>query len=100
MPRRQRIAELVNLIVKGLSQQQLLHHESNTWGVSSEQASRYVHEASDAVKVDLSDIDQLQLSKKCEREEATRYYQWSVSCLRLSSKAATTTTKPSACHSS
>ena len=64
MPRRQRIAELVNLIVKGLSQQQLLHHESNTWGVSSEQASRYVHEASDAVKVDLSDIDQLQLSKK------------------------------------
>jgi len=64
MPRRQRIAELVNLIVKGLSQQQLLHHESNTWGVSSEQAPRYVHEASDAVKVDLSDIDQLQLSKK------------------------------------
>ena len=64
MPRRQRIAELVNLIVKGLSQQQLLHHESNTWGVSSEQAFRYIHEASDAVKVDLSDIDQLQLSKK------------------------------------
>lgn len=49
--------DLANLIVKGLSQRQLMHHVTNSWGLTSEQASRYVREAKDLVKAHLSDID-------------------------------------------
>ena len=56
-----RVEELANLIVKGLSQRQLMHHVTNSWGLSSEQASRYVREARDVVKADLSDIDRVDM---------------------------------------
>ena len=48
-----RVEELANLIVKGLSQRQLMHHVTNSWGLSSEQASHYIREARDVVKADL-----------------------------------------------
>ena len=56
-----RVEELANLIVKGLSQRQLMHHVTDAWGLSSEQASRYVREARDVVKADLSDIDRVDM---------------------------------------
>ena len=56
-----RVEELADLIVKGLSQRQLMHHVTNSWGLSSEQASRYVLEARDVVKADLSDIDRVDM---------------------------------------
>ena len=56
-----RTEELANLIVKGLSQRQLMHHVTDAWGLSSEQASRYVREARDVVKADLSDIDRVDM---------------------------------------
>ncbi|QNI55915.1 hypothetical protein SynBIOSE41_03442 [Synechococcus sp. BIOS-E4-1] len=34
---------------------------TNSWGLSSEQASRYVREARDVVKADLSDIDRVDM---------------------------------------
>ncbi len=48
-----RSPKLVKLIVKGLSQHQLMRHVSNSWGLSSEQASHYIREARDVVKADL-----------------------------------------------
>ena len=56
-----RVEELANLIVKGLSQRQLMLHVTDVWGLSSEQASRYVREARDVVKADLSDIDRVDM---------------------------------------
>ena len=38
-----------------------MHHVTNSWGLSSEQASRYVREARDVVKADLSDIDRVDM---------------------------------------
>ena len=57
----ERVEELANLIVKGLSQRQLMLHVTNSWGLSSEQASRYVREARDVVKAELSDIDRVDM---------------------------------------
>ena len=34
-----------------------MHHVTNSWGLTSEQASRYVREAKDLVKAHFSDID-------------------------------------------
>ena len=56
-----RTEELANLIVKGLSQRQLMHHVITSWGLSAEQAHRYVREARDVVKADLSDIDRVDM---------------------------------------
>ena len=56
-----RVEELANLIVKGLSQRQLMHHVTDSWGLSAEQASRYVREARDVVKADLNDIDRVDM---------------------------------------
>ena len=38
-----------------------MRHVSNSWGLSSEQASRYVREARNVVKADLSDIDRVDM---------------------------------------
>ena len=48
---------MVNLIVQGLTQQQLLRYVTDAWGLSLEQISRYGREAKDVVKADLSDIN-------------------------------------------
>ena len=56
-----RTEELASLIVKGFSQRQLMHHVTETWGLSAEQAHRYVREARDVVKADLSDIDRVDM---------------------------------------
>ncbi len=56
-----RIEALADLIVKGLSQRQLMRHVTESWGLSSVQASRYVREARDVVKADLGDIDRVDM---------------------------------------
>ena len=56
-----RVEEVANLIVKGLSQRQLMHHVTGSWGLSAEQAHRYIREARDAVKADLSDVDRIDM---------------------------------------
>lgn len=52
-----RIEELADLIVKGWSQRQLMSHVTGSWGLSAEQAHRYVREARDVVRCDLGDIE-------------------------------------------
>ena len=56
-----RVEEVANLIVKGLSQRQLMHHVTGSWGLSAELAHRYIREARDVVKADLSDIDRIDM---------------------------------------
>ena len=52
-----RVEELADLIVKGWSQRQLMSHVTCSWGLSSEQAHRYVREARDVVKGDLGEVE-------------------------------------------
>ena len=56
-----RVEELADLIVKGCSQRQLMSHVTCSWGLSSEQAHRYVREARDLVKSDLDDVERADL---------------------------------------
>jgi hypothetical protein len=52
-----RVEELADLLVKGLSQRQLINHERDNWGLSGDQATRYIREARDVVKSDLDDVE-------------------------------------------
>ena len=38
-----------------------MHHVTDTWGLSAEQASRYVREARNVVKADLSESDRVDM---------------------------------------
>ena len=55
--KKRRVEELADLIVKGLSQRQLIHHVRNQWGLCREQARCYIHEARALVEQDLGDLD-------------------------------------------
>ena len=52
-----RIEELADLIVKGYSQRELSRHVTESWGLTSDVATRYIREARDVVKDDLVDLD-------------------------------------------
>ena len=56
-----RVEELADLLVKGLSQRQLINHVRDDWGLSGDQATRYIREARDLVKSDLDDVDRADL---------------------------------------
>ena len=52
-----RVQELADLIVKGLSQRQLMVHVQETYGLSSQRSQAYIREARDVVRNDLVGID-------------------------------------------
>ena len=52
-----RVEELADLIVKGYSQREMIRHVTESWGLTSDVATRYIREARDVVKADLGDID-------------------------------------------
>ena len=56
-----RVEELADLLVKGLSQRQLINHVRDDWGLSGDQATRYIREARDLVKSDLDDVERADL---------------------------------------
>ena len=56
-----RVEEIADLIVKGLSQRQLIHHIRNTWGLGDDSATNYIREARDVVKADLGNIDRVDM---------------------------------------
>ena len=56
-----RIEELADLIVKGYSQRELSRHVTESWGLTSDVATRYIREARDIVKADLVDIDRVDM---------------------------------------
>ena len=56
-----RIEELADLLVKGLSQRQLINHVRDDWGLSGDQATRYIREARDLLKSDLDDVERADL---------------------------------------
>ena len=56
-----RIEELADLIVKGYSQREMVRHVTESWGLTSDVATRYIREARDVVKADLVDIDRVDM---------------------------------------
>ena len=52
-----RIEELADMIVKGYSQREMVRHVTESWGLTSDVATRYIREARDVVKDDLVDLD-------------------------------------------
>ena len=56
-----RVEELADLLVKGLSQRQLINHVRDDWGLSGDQATRYIREARDLFKLDLDDVERADL---------------------------------------
>ena len=56
-----RVEEIADLLVKGLSQRQLINHVRDDWGLSGDQATRYIREARDLVKSDLDDVERADL---------------------------------------
>ena len=52
-----RVEELADLLVKGLSQRQLINHVRDDWGLSGDQATSYSHEARDLIKSDLDGVE-------------------------------------------
>ena len=55
--KKRRVEELADLIVKGLSQRQLMVHVQETYGLSSQRSQAYIREARDVVRNDLVGID-------------------------------------------
>ena len=55
--KKRRVEELADLVVKGLSQRQLMVHVQETYGLSSQRSQAYIREARDVVKNDLVGID-------------------------------------------
>ena len=56
-----RIEELADMIVKGYSQREMVRHVTESWGLTSDVATRYIREARDVVKEDLVDIDRVDM---------------------------------------
>tara|TARA_B100001063_G_scaffold196088_1_gene187948 strand:- start:259 stop:594 length:336 start_codon:yes stop_codon:yes gene_type:complete len=56
-----RIEELADMIVKGYSQREMVRHVTESWGLTSDVATRYIREARDIVKADLVDIDRVDM---------------------------------------
>ena len=56
-----RVEELADMIVKGYSQREMVRHVTESWGLTSDVATRYIREARDIVKADLVDIDRVDM---------------------------------------
>jgi hypothetical protein len=53
----QRVEELAEMVIKGYSQRELMRHVTDSWGLSAEQASRYVRKGRDLVIEDAGQLD-------------------------------------------